>query len=64
MVLGFRKRASFYPVMLASAVGAIAAYHFVGSPWHVSIGAATGILLAVILPPAKTDDSVTKVEAV
>lgn len=57
-------RANFYPVMLASAVGAIAAYHFVGSPWHVSIGAVVGIFLAVILPPAKTDDSIDKVEAI
>ncbi|KXG86029.1 AzlC family ABC transporter permease [Agrobacterium bohemicum] len=55
MVLGFRTRSNFYPVMLASAVGAIAAYHFVGSPWHVSIGAMTGILLAVILPPAPAE---------
>jgi len=23
----------------------------VGSPWHVSIGAIAGVLLAVILPP-------------
>jgi predicted branched-subunit amino acid permease len=55
MVLGFRTRTNFYPVMLASAIGAIAAYHYVGSPWHVSIGAMTGILLAIILPPAKSE---------
>ena len=55
MVMGFRTRGNFYPIMLASAFGAIAAYHFVGSPWHVSIGAMTGILLAVVLPPAKAD---------
>jgi predicted branched-subunit amino acid permease len=42
--------------MLASAVGAIAAFHFVGSPWHVSIGAMAGILVAVIFPPARSDD--------
>ncbi|WP_320200451.1 AzlC family ABC transporter permease [Agrobacterium sp. rho-13.3] len=52
MVLSFRKRGHFYPVMLASATGAIAAYHLVGSPWHVSIGAMTGILVAVLLAPA------------
>ncbi|SCX03638.1 AzlC family ABC transporter permease [Agrobacterium rosae] len=64
MVLGFRTRANFYPVMLASAVGAIAAYHFVGSPWHVSIGALTGILIAVILPPTVTQTVVDEVETV
>lgn len=60
MVMGFRKRGNFYPVMLASAIGAIAAFHFVGSPWHVSIGAMTGILLAVILPPARPETEVTE----
>ncbi|NWJ26645.1 AzlC family ABC transporter permease [Rhizobium sp. RM] len=52
MVLSFRTRANFYPVMLASAVGATAAYHFVGSPWHVSLGALVGILVAVLYPPS------------
>lgn len=52
MVLGFRKRQNFYPVMLASAAGAIAAFHLVGSPWHVSLGALAGILVAVLLPPS------------
>jgi predicted branched-subunit amino acid permease len=55
MVLGFRVRSHFYPVMLASAVGAIVSFHFVGSPWHVSIGALTGILVAVVLPPDRPD---------
>lgn len=55
MVMGFRTRTNFFPVMLAGAVGATAAYHFVGSPWHVSIGAMTGILLAIILPPAPSE---------
>ncbi len=58
MVLGFRRRSHFYPVMLASAVGAIAAFHFVGSPWHVSIGAMTGILVAVILPPTPAENTI------
>ncbi|MCS4241227.1 putative branched-subunit amino acid permease [Rhizobium sp. BIGb0125] len=52
MVLGFRKRQNFYPVMLASGIGAIVAFHVVGSPWHVSLGAFAGILVAVLLPPA------------
>jgi predicted branched-subunit amino acid permease len=50
MVIGFRKRDNFYSVMVASALASIAAYHFVGSPWHVSIGAAAGILVAVLSP--------------
>ena len=51
LVLGFRKRPLWLPVVMASAVASIIAYKTVGSPWHVSIGAVAGVLLAVILPP-------------
>ncbi len=51
LVLGFRKRPLWAPVVAASAIASIIAYRTVGSPWHVSIGAVAGILLAVILPP-------------
>jgi predicted branched-subunit amino acid permease len=53
MVIGFRKRQNFYPVMLASAAGSIVAFHVVGSPWHVSLGALAGIVVAVVLPPTQ-----------
>ena len=57
IVLGFRKRDNFLPVALTSAVASVIAYHFVGSPWHVSLGAAAGILLAAIMPlPAQGPD--------
>ncbi|MGX5844099.1 AzlC family ABC transporter permease [Mesorhizobium sp. ArgA1] len=51
LVLGFRKRPLWLPVVIASAAASIIAYKTVGSPWHVSIGAIAGVLLAVILPP-------------
>ncbi|MGX5827558.1 AzlC family ABC transporter permease [Mesorhizobium sp. 43Arga] len=51
LVMGFRKRPLWLPVVIASACAAIIAYKTVGSPWHVSIGAIAGVLLAVILPP-------------
>lgn len=51
LVLGFRKRPLWLPVVVASAAASIVAYKIVGSPWHVSIGAIAGVLLAVILPP-------------
>ncbi|AZO62287.1 MAG: AzlC family ABC transporter permease [Mesorhizobium sp.] len=51
LVLGFRKRPLWLPVVVASAAASIVAYKTVGSPWHVSIGAIAGVLLAVILPP-------------
>ncbi|APO75366.1 branched-chain amino acid transporter AzlC family protein [Rhizobium etli 8C-3] len=50
IVLGFRNRSNFLPVALVSAVASAIAYHYVGSPWHVSLGAAAGITLAALLP--------------
>lgn len=51
LTMGFRTRHNFFPVMLAGAVGSVASYHVVGSPWHISVGAAFGIAIAAILPP-------------
>lgn len=50
LVLGFRKRDNWLPVVVTSSVVSVAALHFVGSPWHVSIGAMAGIILAACLP--------------
>lgn len=61
LVMGFRKRPQWLPVVVVSAVASVAAYIYVGSPWHVSIGAAAGILLAAALakphPPADPEPS-------
>jgi predicted branched-subunit amino acid permease len=51
IVLDFRHRNNFLPVAFVSAIASVFAYHYVGSPWHVSLGAAAGILLAALLPP-------------
>lgn len=51
LTMGFRRRHNFIPVMLAGAFGSVVAFHLVGSPWHISVGAAIGILVAAILPP-------------
>ncbi|WP_086994602.1 AzlC family ABC transporter permease [Rhizobium sullae] len=50
IVLGFRNRDNFLPVAFVSAVASAIAYHYVGSPWHVSLGAAVGIILAALMP--------------
>lgn len=50
LVMSFRKRPSWLPVVAASAVASIVAYKFVGSPWHVSLGALAGIALAAAMP--------------
>lgn len=52
MVIGFRKRPFWLPVTLASAIGSIVAYKTVGSPWHVSIGACFGVLVAAAFDPS------------
>lgn len=52
LVMDFRKRPLWLPVVGASAVASVAAYYLVGSPWHVSIGAAAGIVLAALVTPS------------
>lgn len=52
LVMDFRKRPLWLPVVAISAAVSIAAYYLVGSPWHVSIGAAAGILLAAVITPS------------
>lgn len=51
LVFGFRKRGNFIPVALTAAAGSILAYRYIGSPWHVSVGALAGVLVAALLPP-------------
>ncbi len=50
LVMVFRNRPLWLPVVLVSAAASIVAYETVGSPWHVSLGAITGMLAAVIAP--------------
>lgn len=54
LALGFRKRRGWLAVTLASAAGSMIADATVGSPWHVSIGAISGISAAVLLPRQAT----------
>lgn len=60
LVFGFRKRANFLGVVFVSAVVSVIAQQLVGSPWHVSIGALAGVILAALLPPAKPSGSVVE----
>lgn len=55
MVMGFRLRPLWLPVVGVSAAASTIAYYLIGSPWHVSIGAAAGVLLAAIMTPARRD---------
>ena len=52
LVMGFRGRANWWPVVGASGTVSLLVYHSpLGPPWHVSIGALAGILVAATLPP-------------
>lgn len=56
LVMGFRKRAFWLPVVLVSAAASVLAYRTVGSPWHVSLGALVGVIFAAafgVQPGAK-----------
>jgi 4-azaleucine resistance transporter AzlC len=53
LVMSFRKRANWLPVVAVSAVASVIAVNTVGSPWHVSIGAAVGVALAAMLPASR-----------
>lgn len=53
MVMGFRKRPLWLPVVGASAIASTAAYYLIGSPWHVSVGGVVGVALAAIFTPGR-----------
>ncbi|MCC6203412.1 MAG: AzlC family ABC transporter permease [Hyphomicrobiales bacterium] len=55
LVMSFRKRALWLPVVLTSGAASIIAYKTIGSPWHVSVGALVGVLLGAMLAPAKNE---------
>ena len=55
LVMSFRGRPLWLPVVAASAVASMIAYKTVGSPWHVTIGAIAGVLLAAIVAPKGAD---------
>lgn len=61
LVMGFRKRPRWLPIVVASAVASMIAYKTVGSPWHVSIGALAGVLFAAAMP-VRSDESLTSEE--
>ena len=50
LVMDFRRRPFWLPVVVSSAIASMIAYKTVGSPWHVTIGAAAGIILAASMP--------------
>ena len=56
LVLGFRKRPFWLPIVAVSATASVIAAQTVGSPWHVSIGAIAGILFAAFIAPVSDNE--------
>lgn len=48
LVMGFRSRALWLPVVAVSALASVVALKTVGSPWHVSAGALAGVIFAAV----------------
>lgn len=49
ILIGFRKRTNFLPVLAVSAIVSYALYETLGPPWHISIGALAGIAVAAMI---------------
>ncbi len=52
IVMSFRKRPLWLPVVLVSAVASTLAYKLIGSPWHVTVGAVAGVVVGAIFGAA------------
>ena len=56
LVMEFRGRALWLPVVATASAASIIAERLVGSPWHVTFGALAGIAVAVIFTSSKPRD--------
>lgn len=56
LVMSFRKRPFWLPVVIVSGVASVIAYKIVGSPWHVSLGAFVGVAFAAVFGVGRTSD--------
>jgi len=52
LVMSFRKRPMWLPIVAISAVASVIAVKTIGSPWHISVGALAGIAYAAFQPAA------------
>jgi predicted branched-subunit amino acid permease len=49
LLIGFKSRPNWLTVVLASGIASSLIYKFIGSPWHIMLGAFVGIGLAAII---------------
>lgn len=53
LVMGFRRRSMWLPVVTLSGAVAVVIWHTIGSPWHITAGAFAGVALAAIFAPKR-----------
>lgn len=58
ILLGFRRRSMFMPVVLASGLVSVLVERSIGAPWHISLGALAGIAVAVLISLSKSRSQV------
>jgi len=49
LLMGFRGRANWLSVVLASGIVSALVYKWIGAPWHITLGALAGITLAAAI---------------
>lgn len=61
LLMGFRNRPNWLTVVLASGVASTIFNQILGPPWHITIGALVGIVLAAVIgKPAQTETQETE----
>ena len=60
LVMAFRKRALWVPVVGVSALASVIAYRLIGSPWHITVGAMAGVILAAALTPGNAGERLSE----
>lgn len=56
LLMGFRFRANWLSTVLASGIASVLVYEWLGSPWHITLGAAVGIALAAFIGAPKREN--------
>lgn len=60
ILVGFRTRRKFYPIVIISGVSSYLLYLLIGSPWHISLGAMCGVIAAAAMPVNDSNSGVSK----